>query len=167
MELQLQATSGDRPLSLEQVKRYVRQSSTHDDILLDSLIDAAVNAGEGVLGRSLMAHTFICEVDEHEGVIELPAPPHDEIDKVEYWDGDDWVELEEYYVLGLNSKKVYISTSYQRVRVEFTTTPYLNADVNRGLLELIAVWYDNRPDVDELESRVLRRIAKHKVLCAT
>jgi hypothetical protein len=132
-------------------------------------MDAAVDAGEGVLGRSLMAHEFIAEVYDHEGMIELPAPPHNEITTVEYWDGTEYVELTEntdYYVHGLDQKSIEISKSYKRVRVEFSTNAYSNSDVKRGLLELIAVWYDNRPDEQEQESRVLRKLAKHKIPCA-
>lgn len=164
--LQLTATSGEEPLNLEQVKKFLRQNGTQDDGLIEDLIKAARAKAEQVLGRSLMVHTYLYEVYEHSGVIDLPYPPHGTVSAVTYWDGSTFTALVEntgFTVYGIDSKYISVSVGYDRVRITYATTAYNNYDVNRLMMELIAVWYDNRPDAEELEAKIVKKISHYKV----
>jgi hypothetical protein len=105
------------------------------------------------------------EVSEHTGTIQLFNPPVLEVETVSYWDGSTWVTMDEadYTVYGIESKYLSISTTYQRVRIEYSTTPHTNFDIVRLMKELISIWYDHRPDSEELEQRVVNRLANYKV----
>jgi len=113
-----------------------------------------------------MVHTYVLETVGHEGVIYLPMPPHGTISSVTYYDGDEWVALVEntsYTVYGIDNKYISVSTGYKRVRVTYATTAYSNYDVKRIMMELIAVWYDNRPDMEEAEEKVIKKLVKYKL----
>lgn len=113
-----------------------------------------------------MVHTYLLEAYGHDGVIYLPMPPHGTISSVTYWDGDEWqtlVETTNYTVYGIDNKYIAVSTGYKRIRVSYATTAYSSDDVNRIMMELIAVWYDNRPDMEEAELKVVKKLAKYKL----
>jgi hypothetical protein len=153
-------------LSLEKAKQFARVSQDVDDSLIESLIDAAIAKGEQVTGKSLVEKECIVEVTNIDSTIVLPVPPIASVDTVEYWDGEDWTELveeDDYYVFGVDELMVSgVSLAYQRLRITFTTSYLNNADINRLLYELIAVWYDNRPDGDEMEQKVVNKLARYK-----
>lgn len=113
-----------------------------------------------------MVHTYTLEVDEHDGLIYLLMPPVNTISKVEFWDGSAWVELTavtDYTVYGLNEQAVAVSTSYQRVRIHYSTTGYSNYDLNRLIQDLISIMYDNRPNSEMEEAAAIKKIAKYKI----
>jgi hypothetical protein len=153
-------------LSLERAKQHLRISGNNDDALIEDFISSAVAKAEQVTGRSLVEREYQIEEVNSYGNITIPMPPTATIDKVEYYDGDEWVELTantEYAVYGITTLSVAISTFYRLVRIEFTSDVYDNADLRRLMYELIGVWYDNRPDVEELEHRIVSKIAKYKL----
>jgi hypothetical protein len=113
-----------------------------------------------------MVHTYTLEVDEHDGLIYLLMPPVNTISKVEFWDGSAWVELTavtEYTVYGLNEQAVAVSTSYQRVRIHYSTTAYSSYDLNTSIQDLISIMYDNRPNNKQEREAVVKEIAKYKI----
>jgi len=128
-----------------------------------------VAKAEQVLWRSLSVTQAIFEEENEQGTIYMPLVPVDTVDKVEYWDGEDWDELtadEHYFVLGGENAYIRISTSYSLVKVTFTTKAYENSDVVRTILDLVSVYYDHRPDEMEIEQKVVNRLAKYKVWVA-
>jgi hypothetical protein len=134
--------------------------------LITTLIAEARRKAEDALGRSLIVHSWQIETFNTSGVIYLPMPPHNEITTVEYYDGEDWVELDydngDWEQYGLNELSITVSTAYSPIRVTFTTTAYDMGDIDRIMMELISVWYDHRPDMESLESRVIEKLGKHK-----
>lgn len=153
-------------LSLERARQFLRVTHANDDSLIEDFIDAAIAKGEQVTGRSLVEKQAIIEEVNDYGTILLPSPPISTVDKVEYLLNNEYEELtlnSGYVVYGLDEKTIGISTSYERIRVTFTTSYEDNADINRLLYELIGVWYDNRPDVDMLEAKVIMKLAKYKL----
>lgn len=151
--------------SLEEVKEYLINPPDSHNGLIDRLRIAAFQKIENVTGRSLTAHTYQFEVNGHDGEIYLLNSPINTISKVEYFDGDSWIELtsDDYDVLGLTEKTVVISLSYQRVRITYTTSAYDNANLRKIVMDLVQVWYDNRPDADNLEQVVVNKMSKFKV----
>jgi uncharacterized phiE125 gp8 family phage protein len=153
------------PITVEQVKSHLRLEGNENDAMLEGFIRPAREKCEQVTGRALVAHTFEIYEDENEGEIELLYPPIDEVESVEYWDGEDWVELDSgsFVVGGVKQKVVLISKSYKVVRVTYVVTPDPNQDLLRLIKDLIQVWFDNRPDIDDLQQKVINRMAKYKV----
>ena len=143
---------------------YMRASSS-DATLIASLVKAAFQKAEGAIGRSLAVHTFQQQVDFHEGVIELLYPPIDAITSVKYFDGSVWntIAASEYEVRGLQDKYIILSIAYQNVLIEFTTKSYSNDIINKLVQDLVFVWYDNRPDAEDLERNIIKRLAKYKL----
>lgn len=155
------------PVTLEQVKAHLRIiDSNADDGYIESLIKPAREKAEQVTGQSLVAHTVIFENSDCEGETELLYPPIGVVSKVEYFDGSDYVELtsDEFTVGGVRSKWVVTSTAYNHIRITYTTTGWGNEDLKRLILDLILLWYDERPNVDEAkEKAIVNKMAKYKV----
>lgn len=155
------------PVTLEQVKAHLRiiESNT-DDGYIESLIKPAREKAEQVTGQSLVAHTVIFENSDCEGETELLCPPIGTVIKVEYFDGSEFVELtsDEFTVGGARSKWVITPEVYSHIRITYTTTGWGNEDLKRLILDLILLWYDERPNVDEAkEKAIVNKMAKYKV----
>lgn len=163
----LDQSSPSEPISVAEAKAFARITSTTEDTLIGELITGARTKAEKALGRSLAAHSFQVEVSEHEGEIELPYPPTATVTKVEYRDTSNvWNELtldSDYFVTGLTDFIITISKYYQRVRVTYTTTAYVNKDVNRLLKDLVTCAYDNRPESEGIEQAIINKIAKYRI----
>ena len=162
----LATTSPAEQISLQEAKDYARVKSSTEDALIAQLIIAARQKAEQVLGRSLVIHSYMQEVTQHDGEIELLYPPIGTISKVEYFDGSAWNELTldtEYLVKGLDNKYIEVSIAYQNVRVTFATTAFASYDIVRLMKELIVIYYDNRPDSMEQEKVIVNKLAKYKI----
>jgi uncharacterized phiE125 gp8 family phage protein len=152
-------------LSLERVKQHLRVTTTTDDGYIEGLIKAAREKCEQVTGRSIAAHDFTLLNDSNEGETELLYPTVDDVEKVEYFNGSDYVELEStaYTVTGLKEKYVTTSSTYTNIKITYTTTASDNDDLKRLMMDLIQVWYDNRPDAGDLQQGIINRMAKYKI----
>ena len=141
---------------------YMRASAS--DTIISDLTKAAFQKAESVIGRSLAVHTFQQEVTEHDGEIDLLYPPINAITSVKYFDGLAWNDLttNDYTVIGLTDKRIVVSEAYQNIRIEFTTTSFADDIIKKLVKDLIFIWYDNRPDADNLEHNIIKRLAKYK-----
>lgn len=151
--------------TLQNVLDYLYNPPSGHSTMIQTLLTAAFQKAESVIGRSLAVHTYQLEVDEHDGEIYLLNSPIGTISKVEYYDGSTWNELthSEYEVFGLIEKTVSVSTVYQRIRITYATTAYSNAVIAKLIMDLVQVWYDNRPDADDLEQVIVNKMAKFKI----
>lgn len=99
------------PITLAEAKNYLRVDYSEDDALITALITSARVRLEQYAGVAMTERTLqvIAYVDD---LIELPYVPISTILSVEYFNGQDWVTLEDgsYTVIGINYKK--ISTLY-------------------------------------------------------
>lgn len=81
-----------RPVSLEATKRHLRVTTTSEDSLIETYIDAAVDRLEGPggwLGRALAPQTWDLYLDafpDDDAAIEIPLPPLISVDGVFYQD---------------------------------------------------------------------------------
>jgi uncharacterized phiE125 gp8 family phage protein len=161
-------TSGTptEPVTLAELKRYLRipTANTNDDTDLTALLTTARRKFEQVAWRSVVAHTFRLTIDDNEEEIELPFPPIDSVSAVYYWTGSEWSELDssdDYYLHGSYKKILEIPymTGY-KIKVEFTTLADSLPEYENLMMEWIAAVYDNRPDSDEVQEKVVKRMAK-------
>src|SRR5262245_6008049 len=77
----------EEPLTLQEVKSWVRQDLTDDDALLTALIRRARARAERETGRCLVTRTLALGLDAFPcGVIHLPAPPLLDVTEVQYRD---------------------------------------------------------------------------------
>lgn len=151
--------------TLEEVRDHLLLPTETHNGMISRLIVAACEKAEQVTGRSLTVHEYKVEVDSHDGTIYLLKSPIFAIDKVEYFDGTDWqrLEVDEYDEFGINEKYIGVSMAYQRVRITYTTAAYTNKTLIKLIMDLVEVWYDSKPDAENLEQLVVNRMSKFKI----
>lgn len=151
--------------TLEEVKEYLLNPTETHSGMISRLLLSAFEKAEHVTGRSLTTHNYQMEIFGHDGAITLLRSPIKSVDKVQYYDGSSWndVDSTNYDTVGISEITIHISTLYQRVRIEYTTEPYINSVLNKLIMDLVQVWYDNKPDAEDIEQMVVNRMAKFKV----
>jgi uncharacterized phiE125 gp8 family phage protein len=78
------------PVTLEEVKEFVKVDGVSEDALLGSMTTAARIAVENFLGRALIEQTILLKMDEWPGdVLKLPMPPFISITEVRTLDESD------------------------------------------------------------------------------
>ena len=130
---------GTEPLTLEEVKEWLRVEFDEEDTLINSLSKRARELIERYLNISLVASMVNLEASGRE-VLQLPYSPIDAIGYVNDLYTDEPVEYEEK-VDGL-----HFSYPLPDVSVAYTTKPLADEGVKLGLLEVIAYLYENRGD---------------------
>jgi uncharacterized phiE125 gp8 family phage protein len=147
------------PVGLEKAKQHLRVTNNSDDSLIETLIRAACYKAEQVTWREIVEREVYIEDANETGVVSLGTSPIKSIDKVEQFT-DEWVEVTEddYTLVGKS-----LITEIAPVRVLYTTLIYSNPDINRLVLDLVAVYYDHRPDEEMLEANVVMKLSKYKV----
>lgn len=156
------------PISLSDLKTYLRipSANTGDDAHLTELIKAGRIKFEKAAWRSVVPHTYRLTLSEFENPLELPYPPIDYIDSVAYWDGSAWQTLDssdDYYVFGDNKKEIEIAYySKYKIKVEFVTLGDDSEDYLNLIKEWIGAIYDNRPDSEQVQEKVVNRMAGYR-----
>jgi hypothetical protein len=157
-------------LDLQTVKNYLRipTDNSSDDADINEFIQVARKKFEEVTWRSVTAKTLVLTMDNDEQVVELPFPPINEVTKVSYWDGtDSWVEItvdEDYFVFGEDRK--WIELVYYKgykLKIEFTTLADESSEYLNLIKQYIAAIYDNRPDSEEVQEKIIKRMARLRV----
>jgi uncharacterized phiE125 gp8 family phage protein len=134
-------------ITLTEAKNYLRVDYSEDDVLIQDLIDTArirleQYAGVAMTPRTLKAVAFVNEF------IELPYTPTNNITKVEYLSGTDWIEMVagNYFVLGDTYKKVYmVGVNNSEFRFTYTcgyATP--PESMKTAVLKLVSDLYEYR-----------------------
>lgn len=138
----------DVVVTLAEAKNYLRVDFNDDDVLIQSIIDSAVRRLEQY-GSFAMTYRELQAIAYVDNLIELPYTPIGVISKVEYFNGNSWIELSEnadYVVYGTNYKKVKL-LNYRKFDFRFTyhcgftDLPHI---IKQATLKLIADLYDYR-----------------------
>jgi hypothetical protein len=139
--------------TLEEVKNYLKVTDDNEDAIILQLIDGCIDIAERATWQSLRGKTIeMIFTDEPEWVI-LPQPPVETIDKVERWNGSEWIEIAGFAAADPNGY-VYTST-YKTLRFTYTVGIAQNKDIRNMVLDLIAAKYDSRPhDSDEVKALI-------------
>jgi len=158
MKVTISSQSEQTLLTLDAVKAYLRVTDSAQDPVIMTLIDAAIDKAESFLWRSLRAKSIVCEFYDSDQVY-LPHAPVDTITKVEYYDGEQWVETTE--ADGFTHPVDYddvINLEYKNMRVTYTTKAYDSSEVKGELLDIILDKYEKRGEYSDL----VKSLINHK-----
>jgi len=153
------------PVSLAEVKSFLRLTGSDEDSLLEMLVKAAREYAENFTGRQCMTATWDYSIDEIVGnEILLPRSPLQSITSINYYDTTNVLTLwaSTNYVVDSSQAPPKITEAYERYWP--TTMDKANAVIIRGvygytsaslvpgslrlaILQLVAHFYENRETI--------------------
>lgn len=162
-------TPGPYPLTVAEVKAYLKIDTSADDDVITLLIQAATQFAEKYTGRDLRTRVWVATLDRfnetHTDRLELRRNQVDTITSIKYWNDEDTpvdttVDAADYYpkkeqwwtyaVLKSSSDwpdDVDDEQEEQRIRVTFTTVlPECLEEIKVALLRILAAMYECRGD---------------------
>jgi len=151
------------PLDLATMKAYLRVTSTADDALIQSMIDASTEWGEKYTGRDFRAITWDLLLDCFEDRINVRRDPVDTITTVKHLVSGSLVTVDSdvYYLkllpqfaqILLNEDKEWPTNTDSReqaIEIRFVTEGYRCQDsIIEALQRMVAFWYRNRGDCSD------------------
>ncbi len=167
MALQLRSGPVIEPVSMADMKNFLRVDSSDDDVLIASLITAARIYIETSIGKILITESWSYFKDRWpgNGIIHLPLSPLQSVEEIRLHD-----EEGAYEVLEADDYEVDVVSPVPRIKLSQSTTPSglprtLNhvevqfvagygsaeadvpADLRQALLILAAHWYEQREPI--------------------
>lgn len=153
-------TPGAVPVSLAEMKSYMKMTSTSDDALITSMLSAATTWGEGYTGREFRANTWQLLKDAFEDRICIRRDPVDTITFVKHLvlAVQETVAASAYYLkknvqnseILLNEDQDWPTDTDDReqvIEIEFVTKSYRDVDaIATAIKRHVAFWYKNRGD---------------------
>ena len=157
--------SGAPPIDLTETKLILKVDDATDDVLIQTLIDAAIEYGEKHTGRSFRIQTFKLHLDIFEARVCLRKSPVDVITSVTHLVSDSPVTVAstvyylkkgpQYSTMLLSSGESWPTDTDEReqaIVVNFATNPVnCGNSVIIGLYRWITYAYTNRGDWDDPE----------------
>lgn len=131
-------TTGSEPVTLEEMKAWMRVSSTADDTLISSLITEARELIETALNHSIVEQTIELTASGREKLY-LPFQPVTDVTTVKDMDGEDLPYEFDGFIISFTS----ISTSITDYTAGYAAPP---EGLLVGLKEVVAFLYENRGD---------------------
>ena len=157
------------PVSLDVMKSYLRVTSSVDDALIQSMINAATEWGEKYTSRDFRIKTWNLLLDWFTDPIEIRRSPVASIMSIKYFDTDDveqTVATTVYYLkkqtqwsqVWLKEDQFWpddLRMQQQSITVQFKTEPYrcIN-EIIEAIQRTVAYWYRNRGDCSSCKSAV-------------
>lgn len=162
------------PVTLQEVKNYVKLDGTSEDTYLESMITAVRLAMEGHLGRSLISQTLVLRMDSWPSdTLTLPRPPLISVVEVRTLDEDGtetvYAATNYYVILGERSELVIrqgkaIPSNVNRYKggyeVEYTAgygtaAADVPEAIRQAILQWIAAVYETKvPDLSNIPINV-------------
>jgi uncharacterized phiE125 gp8 family phage protein len=153
--------AASEPLTLAEVKLFLRVDTTADDALIGSQITAARLSAEKLTNRLLQTQTLRVSYEfAHLNLCNMISrSPVNTIDSVEVWDGTSFIAFTDYFLRQNNS---FPSLQYKSSPPSFTDIPFniqvqfqagystLPADLKIALKQHIAFLYENRGDTPSI-----------------
>ncbi len=154
------------PVSLTVMKSYLKITTTADDALIQSMIDAATEWGEKYTGRDFRAITWDLLLDCFTDRIELRRDPVDTITTVKHLVSGSLVTVpaDVYYLkklvqsseVLLNEDKEWPTDTDNReqvIEIRFVTEGYrCQESIIDAIERMVAFWYRNRGDCPDANS---------------
>ena len=138
--------TGTEPITINELKLYLKIDYTTDDTLLTELITAARQQAEEFCNRSFIAQTIDYYETDYSSPVRLPFPNHSAIISVKIND-----EAISYGVTGLNQFIVQLfgtvivdSDTIKELKIQYTTTGVITAAEKNAIMKCIADMYENR-----------------------
>ena len=155
---------GAVPVSLDDMKAYMKVTSSADDDLITMMLNAATIWGENYTGREFRANTWALLLDEFSDRICLRRDPVASITSVEYLVLDvltTIVNTTYYLKKNVQNSEVLLSEDQdwpddlddreQSIAITFVTESYryCSDSIMNGIKRHVAWWYANRGDCSE------------------
>lgn len=158
-------TTGPLPLTVKEVKSYLKIDSDADEEVITLLISAVTSYAEGYTSRDLRTRSWIATLDCFQDRMELRKSEITSITSIKYFDTtpiEQTVSADDYYLrkdhwwgVVLRKKSaswpvdVDTEQAEQRITIEFKTILPTNFDeIKVALLQLVANLYENRGDCE-------------------
>ncbi len=161
--------AGDSPVTLAIMKSYLRVTSTVDDTLIQSMIDAATEWGEKYTSRDFREKTWNLLMDCFFEPIELRRSPVASIESIKYLDEDNVEQTVATTVYYLKKQTQFsqvwlqpdqewpddVNERQQSITIQFKTAAYycIN-EIIEAIERTVAYWYRNRGDCSNCKSAV-------------
>lgn len=156
-------TAGAVPVSLEDMKAYMKVTSTADDDLITGMLSSATLWGENYTGRDFRANIWTLLKDKFTARICLRRDPVKTITSVKHLVSATLVAVASavYYLkknvqdseLLLNEDQEWPDDTDDReqvIEIVFVTESYRDADsIAQGIKRHVAFWYSNRGDCSD------------------
>ena len=156
------------PVSLAAMKGYLKITSTADDALIQSMIDAATEWGEKYTGRDFRAITWDLLLDCFTDRISLRRDPVDSITTVKHLVSGSQVTVPStvYYLKKLTqSSEILLNEDQewptdtdnreQAIEIQFVTKGYrCQNEIINAIERTVAFWYRNRGDCADVKRAV-------------
>ena len=153
-------TSGTVPVSLDDMKKYMKVTSASDNDLITEMLSAATTWGEGYTGREFRANTWQLLKDAFEDRICIRRDPVDTITFIKHLvlAAQETVAASGYYLkknaqnseILLNEDESWPTDTDDReqvIEIEFVTKSYRDTDaIATAIKRHVAFWYKNRGD---------------------
>lgn len=141
-----ETVTGDEPVTVMEVKNYLKIDFSNDDVLIGSLITGVRENIELFTGLALIEKTIHYFNEEIEKEIKLPFPDHDEIVEVkingQVSDGYVKTGLTQFII---NPQSISINSANDYgILIEYTTKGNCPAAIKNEILKLIDEKYRNR-----------------------
>ena len=147
------------PLSLKEIKQHGRIDHDEDDFL-NAVLMAVTRHCEQYLRKVLITQQWKATFDCFENIMDLPNPPIQQIDSVEYYDQDDALQTLASSVYLLNKTKSTLVLAYNQqwpsvvnkenaISVTYTSgygddPADVPEDIRWGMRLLVGHFYENR-----------------------
>ena len=163
-------TVDDSPVSLAVMKSYLKITTTSDDALIQSMIDASTEQGEKYTGRDFRPITWDLLLDEFTNRIALMRDPVATITTVERLVSDVFVAVAStvFYLKKLvQSSEILLNEDQewpddadnreQVVKIRFVTEGYrCQESIIEAIQIMVAFWYRNRGDCSSCKEAATR-----------
>lgn len=154
------------PVSLADMKKYLKITSSADDDLIQTMIDAATEWGEKYTGRDFRAITWDLLLDSFTDRIPLRRDPVASITSVKHLVSGSLatVATSVYFLKKLvQSSEILLQEDQswptdtddreQAIEVRFVTTGYRCQDsIESAIMRTVAFWYRNRGDCSDCKA---------------
>lgn len=158
-------TAGAAPVSLADMKAYMKVTNTSDDDLITAMISAATEWGQKYTGREFTDNEWALLIDCFDTRIEVRRSPVATIDQVDYLVSGSPVTVDAsvYYLkfgnfeseILLNEDQEWPTDGDNReqgITITFTTEQYQCNDlIENGIKQIVAFWYANRGDCSDCD----------------
>lgn len=147
---------GQEPVSLEDMKNYLRVDVTDDDVLISNLIKTARDYIERITNRSIVLKRYEYILDDFpNGHIQLPRPPLVSVEQLTYKTIDGTEMLYSDYIVDVEGEPARIiapngwpSESLYPVNAVKVTYQagysQIPESLKHAIFMLVAHWYENR-----------------------
>lgn len=167
--INLKTESKELPISLEEVKNFLKVDFEDDDELIAKLIKTATNQCETYIDKTLILKTYIYSIyGLKEESVFLPYPPVISVDKVEVVKTSITREKEEFTDYCFDSVGGIVNfknkpASFYRIDITYTAcVDSINDELIQGILIHIARMYEDRSGYSPMPLNTANIYKKYK-----